>query len=149
APVGRGAGGGPPPAPPLGDPPAGPAPRLCLYDAAGDAAGDRGEPLLRATAPAGGTCAGAPCWKPTSSGFKYADPELTPDGVYVVQLEAGGDGRAKIVVKGKGANLHMPGLGLLPPVTVQLPRADGGPCWGATFLFPSRNATGRFKARSQ
>jgi hypothetical protein len=103
---------------------------------------------LRATLPAGGTYAGAPCWKPTSSGFKYTDPELTPDGLHVVQLEAGGDGRAKIVVRG-GANLHMPGLGLALPVTVRLHRADGGPCWGPTFPFPSRNVPGRFKARSQ
>jgi hypothetical protein len=129
----------------LGDPTAGSDYRLCLYDAAGD----RSEPLLRATARARGTCAGAPCWKPTSSGFKYTDPELTPDGLHVVQLEAGGDGRAKIVVKGRGANLHMPGLGLFVPVTVQLHRADGDPCWGATFLLPSRNAPGRFKTRSQ
>jgi hypothetical protein len=119
--------------------------RLCVYDTDYN----HGQPRLRATAPAGAMFGGSPRWKATSSGFTYTDPDLTPDGLQTVQLAAGSDGSAKILVKGKGANLHMPSLPLVVPVTVQLHRSDGGPCWSATFTAASRNAPGRFKARSQ
>jgi hypothetical protein len=47
------------------------------------------------------------------------------------------DGRARIVVKGKGGLLPIPNLsGLASPLTVQLRRSGTGPCWGSQFGFP-------------
>src|SRR5262249_31966953 len=55
---------------------------LCVYDQRG------GGPTLRlaATAPAGGVCAGRPCWSEASSGFRYVDRYLTPDGLATIRL---------------------------------------------------------------
>jgi len=69
-------------------------------------------------------------------------------------LQAGADGKAKIVVKGKGANLPMPapvGTGLFAQdtaVTVQLVNSDGM-CWEADFSAPAKkNDLKVFKAKS-
>ena len=61
------------------------------------------------------------------------------------------DGRARIVVKGKGGLLPIPSLGgLRPPLTVQLRRSGSGPCWGSQFSFPPalRSDDGTFKDRA-
>ena len=114
---------------------------LCVYDDSGL--------KLGAAAPAGGTCAGRNCWSETTSGFKYKDRELTPDGLAQIVLRAGDAGRAKIGVKGRGANLHVPVFPLAPPVTVQLVRTDdGSACWEARFSSPSRNGAGAFLGKS-
>ena len=115
---------------------------VCVYDQGG--AG----PTLRlaATAPAGGVCAGRPCWKETSTGFRYADRELTPAGLAAIRLKAGAAGMGRITVKGRGASLPLPSLPLTPPVTVQLQRSDGAGCWAATFSAPTTNTAEQFKA---
>jgi CSLREA domain-containing protein len=116
---------------------------LCLYD------GD-GFPRLRVSmAPAGETCGKAPCWKATSSGFLYADPLLHPDGLKKIVLTAGAvAGKARITVKGKGANLGL-SLPLAAPVRVQLVHNGGAPtCWDATFSTSSGNHGEIFNARS-
>jgi sugar lactone lactonase YvrE len=117
--------------------------RLCLYD---DSVAS--QPRLLATAHADGTCGGKPCWKATATGFTYKNSALTPDGLLLVVLKSGGAGKAKIVVKGKGANLHVPPLPLTTPVTVQVSRSDGGPCWQAVYSVPRENDAGAFKAKS-
>jgi len=102
---------------------------LCLYD---------GTRLLASlNAPAGGLCSDRPCWSEKSWGFRYQDNALTSDGLRQLQLKEGlEDGKAKILVKGKGTGLSLPDLtGLSSPVTVQLKRA-AGPCWGAQYSFP-------------
>ncbi len=103
---------------------------LCLYDATGL--------LASMAAPAAGTCASKPCWTERSSRFQYKDGELTPDGLSQILLKEGlAEGKAKILVKGKGANLPMPDLSQLQsPVIVQLRRTDGSLCWGAVYSFP-------------
>ena len=125
----------------LGNPLAATGYALCLVDGGGAV-------LLEAAAPAGGTCGGKPCWKPTRKGFRYADRDLTPDGIQKIELKAGDEGRAKIVVKGKSASLA---LGFLPiqtlPVTAQLAGSDGQ-CWEATFAATRRNHDGQLKAVS-
>jgi len=89
------------------------------------------------TAPAGGTCAGKPCWASKPKGFQYKDKLLMPDGIAQLQLSAGADGKAKVQVKGKGANLPMPSLATLTsPLIVQLHPSSGGVCFGATYSFP-------------
>lgn len=116
---------------------------LCLYDQA------EGLTTIqwRANVPAGGTCAGEPCWKSTSSGFKYTNNELTPDGLKTLELKAGAAGKASIKVTGKGTNLLVPALPLQPKVTVQL-KSSGGECWEATYSAPTKNDATQFKAKS-
>jgi CSLREA domain-containing protein len=116
---------------------------LCVYDG-------NDFPRLRASrAPAGGTCGTAPCWKATSSGFIYKDPLLDPDGLKKLVLTPGAAaGKAKIAVKGKGANLGL-SLPLGTPVRVQLVHTGGAAtCWDATFSTSTRNVGGTFGARS-
>jgi CSLREA domain-containing protein len=115
---------------------------VCVYDQS--TAG----PTLRlaAIAPAGGVCAGTSCWKETSSGFRYADRQLTPDGLTTIRLKAGAAGAGRITVKGRGAPLPLPSLPLVAPVMVQLQRRDGAACWMALFSAPATNASGEFKA---
>jgi hypothetical protein len=103
---------------------------LCLYDGAGF--------LASATIPPGGICATKDCWQAKTTSFKYKDKELTPDGVLKLLLKEGlEDGKAKIILKGKGLNLDMPALGgaLISPITVQL-LSDGGVCWEAVYTAP-------------
>ena len=101
---------------------------------------------MRLSAPAGGTCAGAPCWKATSSGWRYKDRELSPTGLRKVVLKAGIAGKAKISVKGRGVALALPaaaGPGLLAQdtnVRVQLVSSDGE-CWEATYPTPAGTNT--------
>jgi cysteine-rich repeat protein len=101
--------------------------QLCVFDESGA----RPTVLLRATAHAGGTCAGSVCWKATSSGFKYVDRENSPHGLNKIVLKAGGDGGAKVVLKGKGELLDMPAMPVGTPVLVQL--SGGTTCWEATY----------------
>jgi hypothetical protein len=137
----------------LGDPVNGStAYHLCIYDEIGNTA----HLVLDATAPAGGTCAkGRPCWKQIGSrkptGFKYSDGDLTPDGLLGISLKSGGDGKAKLVVSGKGVNLRMAdpaGLDLLSQdtkVIVQLSHSGGGTCWESAYPAPAlRNTTSKF-----
>ncbi len=102
--------------------------QLCLYDQTGL--------RIEVTDPAGGVCAGKPCWKAGSTNFKYVDKELTPDGGQKLILKEGPDGKAKILFGGLGANLHVPDLTtLMQPIVVQLQNSDGT-CWQATFSGP-------------
>ncbi len=116
--------------PEYGDPRAATDYRLCLYDDSGL--------RLSATAPAAGTCAGKPCWKTLgTSGFKYKDKELTPDGIQQLKLKTGTDGKAQILLIARGAGLALPDLStIMQPVTVQVRNADGA-CWSATYSVPA------------
>jgi len=81
-------------------------------------------------------------------GVRYSDPAAAADGVRSIQLKAGAAGRARASVKGKGAALGMPPLGLVMPVTARLVRVGTGACWEARFSTPSRNDAATFKAKS-
>jgi cysteine-rich repeat protein len=115
---------------------------LCVYERAS------GTPhlLLRADAPAGGTCHGKACWQSTATGVRYRDKDLTPDGIDQIALEAG-TGSASLLVRARRDNLPPPGLPLDqdPSITVQL-RQSGGTCWEATYAAPaSRNDATQFR----
>src|SRR5207249_1348214 len=127
----------------FGDPVATTTYQLCLYDHSGS------QPTLRLTAnaPAGGTCGARPCWTGTATGFLYADPALTPDGLATISARVAGAGAAKLVIKGKGTNLPLSGVPLGPPVTVQL-SAGSGMCWEAVYTTPLTNTGASFKAKS-
>jgi cysteine-rich repeat protein len=113
---------------------------LCVYD--------RNGLRLSASAPAGGLCAGHPCWRELPAGYRYSDPEGTPDGLQKLQTRGGPAGQSKIAVKGRGALLDMPPLGFEAPVTVRLRRSDGGACWESGFSTPSVSDVIQFKAKS-
>ena len=60
-------------------------------------------------------------------------------------------GKARIKLKGKGANLRMPALPLTTPVRLQLLRHTFNitqSCWDASFSTSARNDGERFSARS-
>jgi cysteine-rich repeat protein len=102
---------------------------LCMYDATGL--------VSSALIPAGGLCAGKPCWKEKSKGYLYKDKELTPNGILLLKLNEGLEtGKAKILIKAKGEHLDVPALdALTAPVTVQLGN-NSGACWETTFSAP-------------
>lgn len=121
----------------LGDPTGGDDYRLCLYDASAAP-----QPSLSAGAPAGSA------WRVTGTGVGYRSASGTPAGVRIVKIMSGAAGRAKVLVKAKGAALVLPPLATLTaPVTVQLRNAAGA-CWGATFSAPTTATATLFKARS-
>jgi hypothetical protein len=114
---------------------------FCLFDQSGL--------VMSAAVPAGGTCGTKPCWKALSGkGYKYVDKEGTPDGVTKLLLRSGGAGLAKVILKGKGANLDMPSLPLTLNVTAQVQGANGE-CWTTihTPLGTSRNDGSQFKSK--
>jgi polyhydroxybutyrate depolymerase len=107
----------------FGDPTVSTGYALCVYGPTGL--------LISPAAPAGGVCGGKPCWAVAKTGAKYTNKPLTPDGLLKMSLKAGGTGRARIAVKGKGTHLLLPALPLGLPVRVQLLREDTGTCWEA------------------
>ncbi len=139
----------------VGDPTTTDAYTLCLFDESGSAP----SLVFRASAPAGGTCGNASCWRRVESGgslkrFKYSDRDRTPDGLATMSVAPGTDGRAKIVVGGRGILLSSRPAGLpSPPVDLPL-RAQllrgGGACWEATYSSAGvrRNQPGLTSARS-
>lgn len=121
---------------------------LCLYDGSGAL-------LFGSTAPGGGLCDGSPCWRPMgTSGLKYKNRARTPDGIDSILMKGSSDGRLRIVLRAKGANLsnRSPALPMPPlalPLQLQFQQA-GGACWeaGYTGARVMRNGAGRFVARS-
>lgn len=114
--------------------------RLCIYDGAG----------LRTALPlpAGGTCAGKPCWKGMgkpvgSKGWGYKDKVLG-----TLLLKPGLDGKAKIGLAVKGPRMFPPPTPVATlPVRVQLNGA--GRCWETTFdaAGVKSNVAGQLKAK--
>jgi len=103
---------------------------LCLYDG--------GALVASATAAHGGTCAGKPCWTDKPTSFAYKNRALTPTGTQSIQLKEGLiDGKAKIVLKGKGGPLAMPApTAFAGPLAVRLHRSGDTTCWGSDFSAP-------------
>jgi cysteine-rich repeat protein len=131
----------------FGDPTAGTSYQVCFYDDL------FGTPDLQFdfAIPAGGSCAGKPCWKAKpGSSFKYADRDGTPSGIDAVTIRASG-GKAKIAVSGSGARLGLPSLvepdGAFPfhfGWAVVMIDGDSGQCWAAGSG-ASQNHSGKFK----
>jgi hypothetical protein len=81
----------------------------------------------------------------------YKDPDRTTDGIRYVLLRSGGDGGARIIVKGRGADVPhvstpLPMADL--PLVVQLHQDDGPPCWSSTFTERKVNHAAKVKAKS-
>ncbi len=114
---------------------------FCIYSA------DR--PAMEIPIAAHGDCAGVPCWRASSSGFRYRSRTLGPDGRLQLDLKGGPDGGAKISLKASGSAAPMPALALLSsPMIVQL-QASNGRCWAASFSAPfTKHDSSQLKARS-
>lgn len=76
--------------------------------------------------------AGAAAWSAVTNGYNYADG-ANADGLQKATFKSSLLGRAKMLIKGKGANLPDPTLPLTAPVTVQLVNDTPGACWEATY----------------
>jgi hypothetical protein len=124
---------------------------LCVYDRVG------GAPTLRRTLviPPGGQCAGVPCWTAQTHGYRYKSRGTNADGVDGLLLKEGIDGKAKLLLKGRGAALALPApvsgddyFAQDPAVTVQLTNTVGA-CWSSTFsILAQRNDANGFKDKS-
>jgi hypothetical protein len=95
--------------------------------------------VLDALAPAGASCRGKPCWTSTERGFRYVDRRAVRDGLLRLRLKSGDAGRAAVLVLGRGDDLRVPSLPLVPPLTVQL-RPSSGVCWDADYATLRRNS---------
>lgn len=114
---------------------------LCVYDESGSIPSI----VMKVTIPPGSS------WRSLGQGgFKYGDGGGATRGIRRIKLKPGGPGKAKLLVKGKGAGLMPPALPLAQDatVTVQLKNSDGS-CWGARFSAPADvNTSEKFKDRS-
>jgi len=87
-------------------------------------------------------------WSKMGNGHIYRDRKTTLGGISAVRLKQGGDGKAKIVVRGKGDKLQMPPLGLAQDPTVTAQLLNGSLCWEANYSTHKRNDAAQFKARA-
>jgi hypothetical protein len=133
----------------LGDPTSTATYTLCIYDQVNGVSTLK----LSALVPPGGICDGAPCWSQTSRGFKYFDPDALQDGIKQLVLKRGATGKAKIIVKGKGATLNTPDLPFAQDtqVIVQLKNTAGaGRCWEGRYgAPPKKNGDEQFKDKGE
>jgi len=113
----------------LGDPLAGAAYELCVFDESGPLP----QLAFSAVVPAASACGSATCWKPKgTSGYRYVRNDGAPDGAAALRLRAGGDGQAAVLFKGRGSFLSdraggLPELPLSLPLRTQL-RGSAGVC---------------------
>jgi hypothetical protein len=113
---------------------------LCVYDEVG------GVPASTTTfdiAPAN-LCGSDPCWKAKGErGFKYKNDAGNADGITSILMKSGQNGKAKVIVKGRGLNLALPAPATLTEllnqdtaVTVQLVNSVNK-CWTTEFISPA------------
>jgi uncharacterized delta-60 repeat protein len=110
-----------------------------------------GDRIVKAVAPAGGTCGTSPCWTGAAPNFSYSDSERTPDGVRLVKAKANG---IKATAAGPELDLSSEGVpetsGLSsfgPPVLLQV-QTGAGACVEATFTAGRRVTASSFSGKS-
>ncbi len=119
----------------FGDPLLGQGFDLCLWED-GDLIGSAG-------VTPGGQCDGRPCWRAlgpmfSPKGYRFKDKGSNAEGVFQVLMKSG-SGRAKVLWKGRGSNLILPGAANGSQyiggseLTVRSMRDDGGACWESSF----------------
>lgn len=88
-------------------------------------------------------------WSSAGQGFKYKDKAGVSDGVQKAALKAGAAGKAKALVKGKGANLP---AALIPPlatpITVQLVNDANDVCLESVYSTATSNGAKQLKAQT-
>jgi hypothetical protein len=119
---------------------------LCIYDETG------GSPnlLLPTEASARSTCGAHPCWSTRLRGVRYFDGTDGAEGLRMVRLRPGAEGRARIDYLFRGANLSLPTMPLDQDTTVTVQAVNSiGECWSAQYSAPARtNTANRFVDRS-
>jgi hypothetical protein len=114
---------------------------FCLY------AGSHSEPVAGLTIPAN-----AGKWRPIAGkGYKYKDPDRVADGITMVRLKGSDKDKARIVLRGKGADLPSSGLPTSLPLRAQFVSTETGVCWedvydGTDIL---RNEVSHFEAKAE
>ena len=107
--------------------------------------------IFHGVAPAGGNeCKGRSCWRATGTGYRYRTGQALPDGVTKLYLDARPEGRARIVLKGRGEHLILPDLPVNLPLRVQL-QSENGQCWEGEYV-PStvtQNSEQRFRGHAE
>ena len=120
--------------PELGDPTATTNYTLCLYS---------GASVGTVELPSGAT------WTALGSkGFRFKDLTGTPNGAQKAQVKSGAAGKAKALVKGKGANLPDLTGPLTLPVTVQLVNDANGTCFETVYGAATKNDDKKFSAKT-
>ncbi|MDX2170112.1 MAG: myxococcus cysteine-rich repeat containing protein [Deltaproteobacteria bacterium] len=118
---------------------------LCVFDA-----GPMSTRRLRIAGRAdkGGICNDQICWKPSgATGYRYKN-FAAPFGVRQLFLKSGTPDKAKILAKGRGVALDLPGdLDLAGTVRVQLKDSGSGACWESTFPTAQVSDEKRYKAK--
>jgi hypothetical protein len=104
-----------------------------------------GDLLTSLSVPAGGTCGGKPCWRPTAHGYRYKDRTAARYGVKRLELTAGRGGR--VDVRAAGAGVSLAPLPASLPVVVQVKGSDGQ-CWESDFFAAEVNAPTELRARA-
>ena len=124
----------------LGDPLSTTDYELCVFDQIGgvDAL------VLKHLIPAGN----AAKWMSFKHGFKYKDPTLSNDGILSLYLRDGLDGRARIVVKGKGEGLSMTPLPMAQDAAVTVQMSNGIRCWEARYSTYIKSDDVQFKSKA-
>ena len=86
-----------------------------------------------------------------SKGYSRKDAAAT-DGIKQILLKGGEAGKAKILLKGQGANLNLTSstlpLSEVGAVTVQLSNTQNSNCWASAFPPATKNTDGLFKAKN-
>ena len=116
---------------------------FCLYDGSGL--------MTRARIEAGADCAGKPCWRATADGYRMKDKTAAFGGIERLTLRGGAEGKASIILRGRGENLDPPDLtNLMSPFTLELRHGSGTECWSATYSFPPerRHTATKFRDRA-
>lgn len=126
-----------------GDPFAGTAYALCVYDAS-----VASQPIIHMESTAAGLCRAVPCWRPFNAGvIEYFDRDHLAGGLERLRLSPGAAGAARVLAKALGPNLDLPATPLTAPVTVQL-QGSNGTCWSSTYSSSIlQNSDGQFRAR--
>lgn len=121
----------------LGDPTAQTAYDLCVFGSDGL--------LYHAPIAPGGP------WRRLASGFGLRDPGGLNAGIAVGRFTAGPSGGARLLLRGKGADVTMGASLVVPPgstVTTQLYGERPGPCWTASYSTPTVNDGTVYRSRS-
>jgi hypothetical protein len=108
---------------------------LCLYDEIG------GVPQLRLDRgiPGGTTCGAQPCWQESFTGFRYKDRLVSQAaGIQGVKFKAGAEGRAQILVSGRGSGLALPALPFSQDSRLIVQLIGPSACWETSYNAPAR-----------
>ncbi|HYD49306.1 MAG TPA: hypothetical protein VEB21_13200, partial [Terriglobales bacterium] len=116
---------------------------LCVYDGT--------DLVAQADAPAGGTCAGKPCWSERRGSFRYKDRDRTPNGMGSLDLKSRGGLISTLSVTASKNNLVVSDLSTVSmPLTVQLQRGGSLPaqCWESYFPNATNQTLEKIKAKT-